>query len=220
MNATEHFNKSSHSILAVGFEEGEVERLLGRGGQYQYVADPEFSLGTRNWNEFMAAVIRQSQVINGGPLRARYLMRLSRHMPLIAFVDEEELIEGRRCVYGIEAIAFRRTKDLMPEICALGQEGYWLLPGDMDGAALLMGCSAAKLWRRLGTEDVRFLRHLEEGLGNAKIAELEGLSDGDVKMRLLEIFRILGVATRTQAAIVSFFLRSRLEGTAHRDTDQ
>jgi DNA-binding NarL/FixJ family response regulator len=56
-------------------------------------------------------------------------------------------------------------------------------------------------------------------LGNAEIAGLGGLSDGDVKMHLLEIFRILGVATRTQAAIVSFFLRSRLEGTSHRDTD-
>ncbi len=202
---------NNRQVLAIGFRQSELETLMNKDAGWTAVADPDFHLAARDEGRFCAALIGQRQTELLSHLQIRYLYRVARKMPLITYVADGHYIVGQRFDCGSNALMFSSTADLLEEICLLSDEGYWLLPGEIDGVSLLLGDSAQAMSKRLTVLDWHLLREIQKGKSNAEIARYANRSEPEIKSWLFEIFSCLGVVTRTQAAVVAYFIEQHVD---------
>tara|TARA_R110000751_G_scaffold40910_4_gene96506 strand:+ start:8006 stop:8680 length:675 start_codon:yes stop_codon:yes gene_type:complete len=206
MNTSISMEHDKRQVLLIGFRASEIDALFDADTGWMPVADPDFRVVLRQGDRFCAALIGQRRMELLSHLQVRYLFRVARKMPLITFVDDGHYIVGRHFECGSNALMFSSTAALLDEICLLADEDYWLLPGTLDGVALLLGDSAAALAKKLTVLDWYLLREVQKGKSNAEIARYANYSIPEIKNWLFEIYDCLGVSTRTQAAIVAYFI--------------
>lgn len=206
MKALENRDIHPQCLLVVGYEQADAQILFGSHTHFGLVADPDFNHIHRETDAFAAAIINHNRLGFLHSTQTRYLVRLSRSMPLISYVDGSLYFDARNCAYVPDGILYQSRRDMLVDVCVFGRGGYWLLPGKITFADLLMGSTAAALRESLDEREERLLRQLVAGSGNTEIARSEDMSLGVVKTRLLGIYQKLGVETRTQAAIIGFYL--------------
>ncbi|RCK44121.1 hypothetical protein TH25_20550 [Thalassospira profundimaris] len=206
----QEIDDTDRRILAIGFHATDIELLIGNNVGWRAVPDPDFRLAWRGDAKFCAALIAQGHNDLLSHSQMRYLAHVARHIPLITFIPDGNFIFGRRLDRVSSALMFSSTAPLLTEICALAGEDCWILPGKMDSVFLLLGDSAEGLAARLSDREWYLLHEIQEGKSNGEIARDIGCSEPEVKAWLVDVFGVLGVATRTQAAIVSFFIERHL----------
>ncbi|MFC4235843.1 LuxR C-terminal-related transcriptional regulator [Thalassospira xianhensis] len=206
MKALEDRDVYGQGLLVVGYEQADAQDLFGSYAHFDLVADPDFNHINRETDAFAAAIINHKRLGLLHNTQIRYLVRLSRSMPLISFVEDGLYFDARNCAYVPDGLLYRCRRDLLADVCGFGRGGYWILPGKIRCADLLLGNNRAALRESLDGREQRLLRQLVAGYGNTEIARSENISIGIVKTRLLEIYQKLGVETRTQAAIIGFYL--------------
>jgi DNA-binding NarL/FixJ family response regulator len=133
----------------------------------------------------------------------RDLAILSRRMPMIALMSFGDWIGARPVAALADGWAFLEV-DLpcLPEIVRLAVAGYWTAPG------ALLGERSEALRRRaamraLTVEQLTVLRQLADGRSNREIATRLGMPEPAVKKLVHAIITRLGLANRTQAAIMA-----------------
>ena len=214
MSMCQEIDDTDRQILAIGFHAADIELLIGNNAGWRAVADPDFQLAWRGEGRFCAALIAQGHNELLSHSQMRYLSHVARKIPLITFIPDGNYIPGRRLDRASSALMFSSTASLLTEICALAKEDCWILPGKMDSVFLLLGDSAAAMAARLSDLDWYLLRALQDGKSNGEIARAVERSEAEIKAWLVDVFSVLGVSTRTQAAIVSFFIERHLGDAA------
>lgn len=206
MKALENRDVQEECLLVLGYEQADAQDLFGSYAHFALVADPCFNHINRETDAFAAAIINHKRLGFLHNTQTRYLVRLSRSMPLISFVEDSFYFDARKCAYVPDGVLYRYRRDLLADVCKFGREGYWVLPGKISCSDLLLGNNWSALRESLDGQEQRLLCQIVAGYGNAEIARSENISIGMVKARLLEIYQKLGVETRTQAAIIGFYL--------------
>ena len=206
MNMIHEPNPHIRRMLAVGFSPSKSNLLAGVDSDISFYPDPEFGLLHRDTIGFDAAIIDQKQLASLQYSQARYLVELTRKMPLLAYVNDAMFFDSRNCPCVPDGLVFKSRPDIFDEASLLGGAGYWLLPGELEWQDLLLGKSREDLCAGFGDIEWAFLNYLESGWSNNRIAEEIRMSLSEVKGKLIEMYRCLGVENRTQAAIVAFYL--------------
>ncbi|OKH88624.1 LuxR C-terminal-related transcriptional regulator [Thalassospira sp. TSL5-1] len=210
MSMSQEIHDTDRQILAIGFHAADIELLIGNNTGWRAVADPDFRLAWRGEGQYCAALIAQGHNELLSHSQMRYLSHVARQIPLITFIPDGNYIPGRRLDRASSALMFSSTASLLTEICELAREDCWILPGKMDSVFLLLGDSAEGMAARLSDREWYLLHEIQDGKSNGEIARDVGSSEAEVKAWLVDVFGVLGVATRTQAAIVSFFIERHL----------
>ena len=205
MNMMHDAHSQPRRVLAVGFNASE-SKALADGNELSFFADPEFSLLHRDPVGFDGAIIDQKQLGSLQYNQARYLVELTRKMPLLAYVTDAIFFDSRHCPCIPDGLIFRSRLRMLEKVCQLGKAGYWALPGQLEWQDLLLGKSRDDLCAGFGDVEWAFLNCLKDGLSNRQIAAKIELNISEVKVKLIELYRRLGVENRTQAAIVAFYL--------------
>lgn len=126
-------------------------------------------------------------------------------LPEVAVVVLTSFSERNRVRAALEAGAVGYLlKDSEPSALVAGVRAAARGEAPLDprvAAALLPGAEAARPGARLSPREREVLTLVGEGLANRQIARRLGIAERTVKVHLTSVFRLIGVADRTSAAL-------------------
>jgi DNA-binding NarL/FixJ family response regulator len=154
------------------------------------------------WHELLEALDRTS---------LRDYAALSRRMPILALMSLADWTGGRPGAALADGCIFVDADlQCLPEIVRLAAAGYWTAPDSLVGPQR-DGLRRRQAVRALNREQLQVLGQLAEGLTNREIARRLRLSEPTVKKLVHEVIARLGLANRTQAAVMALSVSLGLE---------
>ncbi len=140
---------------------------------------------------------------------------LSRRMPIIALMSLGDWTGGRPGATLADGWVFVES-DLaqLPAIVRLAEAGYWTAPDSLVGPQR-DGLRRRQAVRALNMEQLKVLSQLAGGYTNREIAERLRLPEPTVKKIVHDIITRLGLANRTQAAVMALSVHLGADGAAN-----